>query len=151
MHTFITSMDDQNALQHSKYCNAGILKTTRYVDTKCQQSSTCQQQANWAALAAAAFCQCAYAAIAAPTSREGGGGWEGGSVKLPRAPRRTYTCRSVRRPAQPGPTRVFNKNLLALELFHKRTGVRHGWTECWLGSLRGNCTGHESPIKSNDT
>lgn len=74
MHTFITSMDDQNALQHSKYCNAGILQTTRYVDTKCQQSSTCQQQANWAALAAAAFCQCAYAAIAAPTSREGGGG-----------------------------------------------------------------------------
>jgi hypothetical protein len=55
MHTFITSMDDQNALQHFKYCNAGILQTTRCVDTKCQQSSTCQQQANWAALAAAAF------------------------------------------------------------------------------------------------
>lgn len=150
MHTFITSMDDQNALQHSKYCNAGILQTTRYVDTKCQQSSTCQQQANWAALAAAAFASVPMRPLRLRRAAKGGG-WEGGSVKLPRAPRQTYTCRSVQRPAQPGPTRVFKKNLLALELFHKRTGVRHDWTECWLGSLRGNYTGHESPIKSNDT
>jgi len=93
-------------------------------------------------------CLCGHCGSDEP--RRGGGG-EGGSVKLPRAPRQTYTCRSVQRPAQPGPTRVFKKNLLALELFHKRTGVRHDWTECWLGSLRGNYTGHESPIKSNDT
>ena len=69
-------MDDQNALQHSKYCNAGILQTTRYVDTKCQQSSTCQQQANWAALAAAAFASVPMRPLRLRRAAKGGGGKE---------------------------------------------------------------------------